>query len=391
MAENPRLPEKVMKEVFFNGSRDVSDLPEDSIPHFGHSRHLEFHSLTEDGTHSLRRILCCLAASNPDVDYCPFITDIIAVALNYMEEVEAFYLGQRLLTRSRTDEWYFPLTLLHFHIFSETFKRLFEEKLEILFKHTKSIGALEGVLGICKDWFFRELIDHLPRYPFLRVMDTFLFEGSKIFYRVGLAILKLHSSSLLVLDNTNAYLEVLGKMSKSSHDATKLLQIAFEFSLSRKDFVRIQACVKPTIDTIRLPKTERPILIWPKFEPKDSIVMNTKQCMKIWAWLPKQCHLGDPKRIFCTGEDGYNLTSMLAEIAGRGPLLILVLDDKDNMFGAFLSDSLVVSRTPVVDRQSFVFSFQKSFPAEVSRWQVDERDNDILYTANSKFFALSGG
>ena len=46
-------------------------------------------------------------------------------------------------------------------------------------------------------WFVTLYIGELPDKLVLRIFDTFLFEGTKILYRMGLAILKIKEHSLV--------------------------------------------------------------------------------------------------------------------------------------------------------------------------------------------------
>lgn len=382
----PDLFESTRNEVF--GEKSVSDLP--VIPLLGHSSNFEYHYLLPCGVKALHENLCMLAYINPDLDYCPFIVDMIAVSLTYMDQKEAFYMAQKLIGASRTGQWYFPLTGKHFLIVVTTFKKLVEWKLEELSNHLKKIGAVEAMTGIIKDWFARGFVSHLPRYSLLRTLDTFLLEGSKIHYRVGLGILKLHEKDLMLTKNSTEFIGLLGHLSENNHDGQLLLQYSFGFSFSRKDLVQLQESVQEEVAELAIPVAPKVPISWPDFDESSSAIISVAQCCRLWTWLPNRCHLGNLHRIFSTSECGYNMATFCDKIVDHGPIIILIKDNHENVFGTFISDSIVCNGKPVVDRLAFVFSFPVHGSPSNYNWIEDEEDNDVFYTCSKNYFAMSG-
>lgn len=71
-----------------------------------------------------------------------------------------------------------------------------------------------------------------------RVWDSLLEEGSKILYRVALALLKLHEPELLRQDNPGDLINCLRHCTQRCHDRDKLMKVSVPLPLSNVQCAR---------------------------------------------------------------------------------------------------------------------------------------------------------
>eukprot|EP00475_Leptophrys_vorax_P014469 TRINITY_DN20797_c0_g1_i1.p1 TRINITY_DN20797_c0_g1~~TRINITY_DN20797_c0_g1_i1.p1 ORF type:complete len:680 (+),score=154.86 TRINITY_DN20797_c0_g1_i1:273-2312(+) len=433
MKQDKKLFAKKYKEAFEHCS--VDDLP--SVPLFGHSSSLEVHFLTDEGVNAMKRILVLVHRIHYDLTFCPYIVDLAAVALGFMTERETFYLLHSILKMSAKDSWYLPLSAKHFAICTETIRLLIEDKLPVLYAHMTKVGVIEGMSGIFKDWLARGFVAQLPRYTMLRVMDTYLNEGMKIFYRVSMGILKLHQDELLTQGTSEEFLHTLAHFSRNLHDGNELLQLGFSISMSRKDIVKLQGSVNSNILNLDViisqPSKLARLIEYPKFNSADSEILTKRDVYTMWHWMPANLRSMNLKKLYSTSEQGYHLPRLYKEVQKKGPLVFVLKTtpysftahksqlfepqsdkakflgrskkvipqrsgslstvrrkDVIEVFGFFVSDDLICNGHAVVDR--LLFLFQKLDDGEMAQytWQEDAKDNDVMYVGNEKYLAVSG-
>ena len=72
-----------------------------------------------------------------------------------------------------------------------------------------------------------------PGYPLvffqstLRIMDCFLWEGRKVFFRVSLAILKLHQRAILDLVDPVTIFQFIKEIAKHIFNVDELFEVVF--------------------------------------------------------------------------------------------------------------------------------------------------------------------
>lgn len=85
LQEKPNLYKDAFDKVFGNYPRDskqqgYSSVNPRIVAEFGGKFKPGQHFLTEQGIEAAKRVLCILAAQNPEVDYCPVLPDL---GINY--------------------------------------------------------------------------------------------------------------------------------------------------------------------------------------------------------------------------------------------------------------------------------------------------------------------
>lgn len=76
-------------------------------------------------------------------------------------------------------------------------------------------------------WYSRLYVGTLPYLVVLRLFDTFISEGDKILFRVGLAILKLARNEVLNAKTKQEFLDILSSFCGQLFDAEKLMKVFF--------------------------------------------------------------------------------------------------------------------------------------------------------------------
>lgn len=79
------------------------------------------------------------------------------------------------------------------------------------------------------NWFLTLFVDNVPPETFLRIWDTFLYEGSKVLFRFALAFFKVAEDEIVTQKNNmavNKYLQVMGE---NMVNLNQISQIAFHW------------------------------------------------------------------------------------------------------------------------------------------------------------------
>jgi len=174
----------------------------------------------------LKRILLAYAAHNPVVGYCQSMNYLAGFLLLFVaDEEEAFWLLVSLL-----EGLLFPGihsrelsgTLVEFRVL----QHLLDRKQAKLAKHLHEIGC--DLTLICTEWLLCCFCKSLPAETAARVWDAIFSEGSKIFFRVALALLKGTEEDILKAAHPGAVMRALQKRTRRAHDRDKLLSEAFK-------------------------------------------------------------------------------------------------------------------------------------------------------------------
>lgn len=181
-----------------------------------------FEDLDSSGTVRLRRVLTAYAEHNPKVGYCQGMNRLAAVALLVLPEEEAFYCVVAIIDNIMPKGYYNDLWLAQ--VDSKVVLDYVAAKMPNLSRHFKQYGIEDISLFA---WFLTIFVDGTPPALFLRIWDSFLFEGEKILFRVALALLKMCETELLHLTNSVAINNYIRSTINASMDIDSLFDIAF--------------------------------------------------------------------------------------------------------------------------------------------------------------------
>ncbi len=101
---------------------------------------------------------------------------------------------------------------------------------------------------ICSKWLLCVFCDILPSETTLRVWDCVFSEGSKIFFRVALALLYQNQDELMKTSDIGNIMRILQGACHRAHDADSLMKFAFDsiggFPMSKITHLREEASIE---------------------------------------------------------------------------------------------------------------------------------------------------
>eukprot|EP00467_Chlorarachnion_reptans_P007284 CAMPEP_0114500456 /NCGR_PEP_ID=MMETSP0109-20121206/7973_1 /TAXON_ID=29199 /ORGANISM="Chlorarachnion reptans, Strain CCCM449" /LENGTH=866 /DNA_ID=CAMNT_0001678117 /DNA_START=30 /DNA_END=2630 /DNA_ORIENTATION=+ len=320
------------------------------VPDFGGPPKL-FHShpITEQGEAAVQRLLCILQYTHPDVVYCPFLPDLCSVLVLHMPEWEVYFMVDAMIERSKTDEWFFPLSGERFMCYVESFLLLLHLRNKPLAKHVEKLQI--PMFEEIEVWFARMFVGFVAYDLVIRIIDCFLSEGGKMFFRVGLALLKMHEKELLSCTNKLQFLKRFAKRMRMDTPVEDLLVEAFNIrGFSRKMLSKLHA----THEIQKIPFAKVPVFYMPQFKAQDSKLLSVTHLRKLWKHLPILMRIQDPVLLFTTETHGYNL-DVLLDRTGHQSAFIIIKTVTKSIFGVFLHwhENL---RKHEIGEESFVFT-----------------------------------
>lgn len=176
------------------------------------------------GIPRLKNILLAFSVHNPTVGYCQGLNRLAAVLLLFLDEEESFWGLVAIIERLMPDRYY-DHTLIAAHADQRVLKEIIAEKLPNLSDHFVELAFDVSLFTF--NWFLAIFIDNIPVETYLRIWDSFLYEGSKILFRYTVAILKFCEEMILSKTDSadlHASMRLLGD---SLTDVNRISQMAF--------------------------------------------------------------------------------------------------------------------------------------------------------------------
>ncbi|KAH8384731.1 hypothetical protein KR093_006490, partial [Drosophila rubida] len=157
---------------------------------------------------SLFNVLNAYSIYNSELGYCQGMACVAGVLLLYMQEEEAFWALNTLITDRKYGmhglfiEGFPKLTR-----FIEHHDRILSKIMRKLHKHFIKHNV-DALLYAIK-WFFVVFVERVPFSLSLRVWDTFLLDGDRVILAMAITILYLHKDELLRLKDMDGIIEYL--------------------------------------------------------------------------------------------------------------------------------------------------------------------------------------
>ena len=190
-----------------------------------------------------------------------------------------------------------------------------------------------------------QILAHFPITTQLHILDCFIEEGAKVFYRLALLI---------------APQRFVPDFCASQSDSTAFLRRAFGLRLSRNDIDDVENEQKHK----KIPPAPlmKPIPAWPDLGKLADVpsIFTTQQWICLWSWLPSTMQHAQPQVCFDTAKDGFSLGALTRAVVGVKPVLLIVKDTSNAVFGALLPGG--INSGIRVDPSAFLFSFATSEP-----------------------------
>lgn len=213
----PNRPQSSSKKTLNSSSKQIElDLLR-TLPNNKH-----FETLDSSGTIRLRRVLTAYSEHNAKVGYCQGMNRLAAVALLVLPEEEAFWCLTAIIDEIMPHGYYNDLWLAQ--VDSSVVMDFVSIKLPELSDHFRKNGVDLSLFA----WFLTIFVDGTPPALFLRLWDSFLYEGDKVLFRVALALLKMHEEQLLRLNNSVTINNFLRSAVNAPMNMDQFFEIAFE-------------------------------------------------------------------------------------------------------------------------------------------------------------------
>jgi hypothetical protein len=169
-----------------------------------------------------------------DTGYVQGMGFIVALLLTYMDEESAFWMVHSLMKKYSMEGYYlreFPELKRSFYKLLRLMKK-FCPKIYELFKNKEIYPSMYA-----SQWFITIFALNFKFDILVRIFDVFLLEGEKIFYRIGIAVMKIKEDKIT---NTRTFEDVLGKLKFlfENLNVEDLFAKAFKLSIS-KDHLRV--------------------------------------------------------------------------------------------------------------------------------------------------------
>ncbi|KAJ2909843.1 hypothetical protein GGI21_001470 [Coemansia aciculifera] len=201
--------------------------------------HTMFADAEGAGQRQLRRILRAYAQHNPTVGYCQGMGRLVGLFLIVgLGEEQAFWV--LVATVANYIPQYYVSDLSGLRVHTAVFEALLAERSPRLHAHLADQGC--DALMYATPWFMTVFTLSLPWPAALRVWDWFMFRGTKVLFRVALAITDLASQYLL--EACPSITELLGfllHIPAGLVDADTLIAAAAKVKISERHVDRLTA------------------------------------------------------------------------------------------------------------------------------------------------------
>ena len=120
------------------------------------------------------------------------------------------------------------------------------------------LGRLEcqSLEGIVTSWFLCGFLKTVPVETALRIWDCMFVEGSKVLFRVGLALIAEHERDLMEMDDFGSAFNFFNQLGSRQYDCDRLLKRAFELKSIKRGWIETQRKKQQAILTKRFDEME---------------------------------------------------------------------------------------------------------------------------------------
>ncbi|XP_078237330.1 TBC1 domain family member 2B isoform X2 [Pogona vitticeps] len=173
-------------------------------------------SPTSEGIQKLRNVLLAFSWRNPDIGYCQGLNRLVAIALLYLEQEDAFWCLVTIVEVFMPRDYY-TKTLLGSQVDQRVFKDLMSEKLPRLHAHFEHYRVDSSLITF--NWFLVVFVDSVVSDVLFKIWDSFLYEGPKVIFRFALALFKYKEEEILKLQDSMSIFKYLRYFTRTVLDA----------------------------------------------------------------------------------------------------------------------------------------------------------------------------
>lgn len=319
------------------------------------------HCLSGEGVRMAHKIIAVICHLSPDITFCPAMLPLIYLFLHFMEVGDTFSCVSMLLSSKD------PIYLAQTKVASEASKHVLQDLTKKYAKSAyvhlmRSSTSLESVFDDWLLWIYSDL----PFSHLVQLTDSYLLEGVKVLYRVGLAILILftkysgrRNSSLNLGMNMSSNIRTFCQTMPVT--PAKLLKVAFGIrGLSRRRIWKLQskheAQVSAAPQPARLPRIASALSMGDTaslrvqsrtmgFQNLQSVFLTPDMMATIWSWLPLRFAINRPVLLFTSAEHGTSLMTLYSRIEEQPYTIIIIQSTSDEVFGAFCAGAWYERKT----------------------------------------------
>ncbi|XP_023314950.1 TBC1 domain family member 24 isoform X8 [Trichogramma pretiosum] len=348
--------EMVCQVLGTSDKNELAEIPENSImlPPFVDSSHCLSYNLTRRGRSVADRIVSILGFACPDITYSPWLYPITAILLHFLTEEQCYNCIQYLIGSKK--KMFITQTKLVYECTWKTVEQITKKHVKSAAMHLTRHLSGSRAERIYMDWIWW-ILQLLPFQHLVRVMDCFLHEGIKVFYRVAMAIILLfykyssnQDSEWMAEINKHGVDQALSKFCRQMPvSPAKFLKTAFgirnltsnyisrvfistEMNLrSRYAMTGSNSLVKSrSTDTLPTSQSQMNIQMM-------SHTLTIRELFTLWSWLPVRITMYQPVLLYTTEEHGCSLTTFYVRVEKYEPTLMMIKTCNNEVFGAYCS------------------------------------------------------
>lgn len=337
------------------GDRKIKDI---QLPSFVDFDNLVSYHLSEDGVQQLHKILAILHHTNPDITYSPLLYPLLGLFLHYMTPSDAYNCIYGLLTSKET---FIIQTKVAYEASKRVMRDLTKKFAKSAYVHLVRNCNTKDIDTVFDSWLWW-LFSGLPFHYMIRVVDCFLLEGVKVFYRTALSILILFTKysgkrTSVAPRDFNALSSVPQNLLQFCQEmpfkVEKLLKVGFGIrGLTRKEIKKLQLKHEMYLNSRNFlnhemhrvashhsitRSTSGPLALH-SITTNNSSVITSDMLYTIWTWLPPRFAVCQPELLYTSEEHGTSLMTLYSRVESYQPTLIFIKTTTDEVFGAFCSN-----------------------------------------------------
>ena len=293
--------------TFCQGVQGIEDAP----PLKAVVKHLWL--LKPQGQHILRRLLWVSQLTSHQIEFCPFLPNLMLVLLTFFSEAETMFIISELLLGTEAPSDY-PKIILNLSQMQKQVKVFIREgkkrgNIPEILAHMEGLGVNleEAVTRFLQDG----LASKLPFRTLTRLVGAFLVEGSEVILRFGMALLKRKQESILACKTAAEVTQVLDHSEDQvNHEEVEALsKVAYSLPIKNLSMARVSSSWKISYAA---PKQsyEKHLFCRPRlYEPRGNVPNAVWEA--IWPWVPANCRVYDPHLVYVPVMDGTSLRTCL--------------------------------------------------------------------------------
>jgi hypothetical protein len=348
---------------------------------------------------TIKKLLCIVGDSHPQLEYAPIIPAIVAVLSKRLDPndvlacIAAVIEGHSIPAFKRQDWAYFPNHRRDHLVFERVFEDLTKNCAPKVSRHISKIQLVHPDFAPSWDNILSTLfIGILPREIVLRIFDCYLVEGYKVLLRFAIAHVIIRQELLLATKEPKEINEIITRPDVYTPGLLEsYFRTAFNVKFDRSIIQRYRN--RRRKHSIGDFDAEDRLLIFQRPLPqllKRSSILRDDDWAALWNWVPARFKLLNLNRVFTTAEDGKHLTTLLKNTNELEPILLLIETVSGKVFGAYISKALSLHNGPSFygTGETFLFSLRPTLAKY--EWNLKSKNTAFVCVTES-FLALGAG